>query len=254
MTKDFIDEQIEVVEIKKTVNKSSKENVQANKVNSFDIAGVEVEGKSISPKRGIPLSEDIRKKISEAGKGRKHTEESKRKIAEAHKGRKRPPISEETRQRMRVAHANRVRKPLSEETKRKISEAHLARGILLALTKQPKIVEVKVRKKYVPTDETRAKLREASKGRIFTQETRKKISDSLKGTVFTEERRRKLREAHNLRDHSRPVMTPNGEFVSREALKDRLVADGVRAPTKKIREWFKLYPSDYYYIKKNKIS
>lgn len=59
-----------------------------------------------------------------------------------------------------------------------------------------------------------------------------------------------MREAHKRRDYNRPVMTPNGEFISKEALKDRLVADGVSAPTKKIREWFKLYPNDYYYIKK----
>ena len=47
-------------------------------------------------------------------------------------------------------------------------------------------------------------------------------------------------------------MTPNGEFISKESLKDRLVADGVRTPTAKLREWFKLYPNDYYYIKKKK--
>lgn len=47
-------------------------------------------------------------------------------------------------------------------------------------------------------------------------------------------------------------MTPNGQFLSKEALKERLVTDGVKKPTDKIREWFKLYPNDYYYIKKTK--
>lgn len=61
-----------------------------------------------------------------------------------------------------------------------------------------------------------------------------------------------MRDAHKLRDHNRLVMTPNGEFISKESLKDRLVADGVRTPTAKLREWFKLYPNDYYYIKKKK--
>jgi len=45
MTKDFIDELIEVVEIKKTVKKSSKDNFQAKKAKSFEIAGVEIKCK-----------------------------------------------------------------------------------------------------------------------------------------------------------------------------------------------------------------
>ena len=140
----------------------------------------------------------------------------------------------------------------SEETKRKISEAHIARGILRAKEKKPKIVEIKIRKKYVPTEATRAKLREAMKNRVITDETRKKLSESNKGKVHTEETRRKLREAHKRRDYNRHVMTPFGEFESKEALKDRLVADGVSTPTIKIREWFKLYPNEYYYIKDKK--
>ena len=47
MTKDFIDNLIEVVEVKKTVKKSSKESFPAKKANSFEIAGVEVKQKRI---------------------------------------------------------------------------------------------------------------------------------------------------------------------------------------------------------------
>ena len=59
-----------------------------------------------------------------------------------------------------------------------------------------------------------------------------------------------MSEIHKARDHNKPVMTPNGEFISKNALWQRLVTDGVRNATAKIREWFKLYPNDYYYVKK----
>lgn len=55
-----------------------------------------------------PVSEEIRKKISEANKGRKLSEEHKAKISAAHKGKPHPQKGHK----------------LSEETKRKISEAH----------------------------------------------------------------------------------------------------------------------------------
>lgn len=84
--------------------------------------------------KGKHRSEETKKKISEAMKGRiswnkcKHlgplSEETKRKISEAHKGKK---LSEETRRKMSDAKKGRVSNmkgcKLSEETRRKISEA-----------------------------------------------------------------------------------------------------------------------------------
>ena len=150
---------------------------------------------------------------------------------------------------MREAQSNRVNKPLSEETKRKISEAHKARGIRLTIDAKPKIFEKKIRTKYVVSDATRAKLREARKNLVITDETRRKISEANRGQVRSEEARTKMMEAHERRDYNRPIMTPNGKFISKESLKQRLVADGIKTPTAKIREWFKVYPNDYYYIK-----
>jgi len=62
-------------------------------------------------------SEEARKKISDAHKGRKLSEEHKRKIGEAFKGRKQ---SEETKRK--ISETLKGRK-FSEETKRKMSEA-----------------------------------------------------------------------------------------------------------------------------------
>jgi len=199
MTKDFIDEQIEVIEIKKTVKKSSKELFNVNKNNSFEIAGVQVGQKFL-------ISDETRRKISEGNKGKIviFSDETRRKISESNKGKVR-----------------------SEETKRKISDSQKGKII---------------------SDITKEKLRESR--RNMSEETKNKMIEALKRQVFSEERRRKMREAHKRRDHNRPIMTPNGEFISKEALKQRLVSDGVSAPTVKIREWFNLYPNDFFYIKK----
>ena len=75
--------------------------------------------------KGIPKSEEHKRKISEAKKGitshflgKTHTEEAKRKISEAKKG---IPRSEETKRK--ISEKSKGRKH-TEETKRKISEAN----------------------------------------------------------------------------------------------------------------------------------
>jgi hypothetical protein len=194
MTKDFIDEQITVVEIKKTVKKSSKERFQASKPNSFEIIGIEVKHKRI-------ISEETRKKISEAHKGRKH-----------------PPVTEEARKKMSDFQRNRIRGPQSEETKRKISEAH------------------KGKVKPSASEETRRKMSESRRGKKKAPRTEEHTRNSVAGRVA-----------------NRPsVMTPHGEFVSRKALIRKITDDGILNATYKLIEWFKLYPTYYYYIKKPK--
>ena len=80
-----------------------------------------------SHREGKHRSEETKKKLSEALKGRtspnkgKHSsEETKRAISEAKKGKKRGPMTDETKLKLSVA---RKGKKLSEEHKRKISEA-----------------------------------------------------------------------------------------------------------------------------------
>lgn len=53
-------------------------------------------------------SEEIRKKISEASKGRKHSEVTKEKMAKAHKGKKYKPMSAEGRENIRKAHLGKT--------------------------------------------------------------------------------------------------------------------------------------------------
>jgi hypothetical protein len=126
------------------------------------------------------LSEEHKRKCSEAMKGLPKSEEHKRKLSEASKGVPRKPLSEETRRRMSEAHKG---VPLGKEHRRKISET----------------------KKGVPrkplSEEHKRKLSEALKGRQISEETRRKIREALKGLPgrpgipHSEEHRRKISEA-----------------------------------------------------------
>ena len=73
------------------------------------------------PHKGVPRSEECKKKIGDAHRGMKHTEEAKRKIGEAGRGRKRSP---ETRRKM--SEAAKKRKYTSEGLQ-KIKEAAILR-------------------------------------------------------------------------------------------------------------------------------
>ena len=121
--------------------------------------------------------------------GRIHSEETKRKMSTAHKGRK---FTAETRERMRLSSIERWKKSsVSDETKRKMSEAHKG------LTPWNKGVP--------QTEETKKKISDALKGRPspnkgnrHTEETIKKMKESRSGTgnaraIFNEEQVREIR-------------------------------------------------------------
>ena len=75
--------------------------------------------------KGMHLTEEHRKKISESLKGRTRSsfsEDTRRKMSESQKGKKRKPFSEETRRKMSESHKGKKRKPFSDEHRRKMSE------------------------------------------------------------------------------------------------------------------------------------
>lgn len=78
-------------------------------------------------KMRIPVSEETRRKISEAQTGKHHTEESKKKISEAKTGKH---LSEEHRNKLSESHTG---KHLSDETRRKMSDTRT--GKIYAPTK-----------------------------------------------------------------------------------------------------------------------
>jgi len=131
-------------------------------------------------------TEETKRKISKALKGRHVPHEIRKKISKTMMGRKKGPMAEETKRKISETMKGRKRKPHSEETKRKISEA---------LKGQPKSAE------------TRKKLSEALKGQTIPLEVRRKISETLKITCKDPERKRNTAIA---------LHAPNGTTLEQE--------------------------------------
>ena len=119
------------------------------------------------------ISEDTRKKLSKANKGRKHSEESKRKISEVNKG-----------------HFT------SEETRRKIGEAN--RGYVPWNKNKTGVFSKEALKKMSEAQKGKPS---GMKGKRHTKESKRKMSKSLKGKIpwikgkrHTKEARKKLSE------------------------------------------------------------
>ena len=103
---------------------------------------------------GAVVSDETRRKMSEALKGKPRSKEIRRKISEAHKGKTH---SEKSRRNMSESQKG---KTFSEETKRKLSEA---------------------KKGKTHSEETKRKLSEAKKGKTFSEEHKRKLSEANKG-------------------------------------------------------------------------
>lgn len=132
--------------------------------------------------KGKKLSEEVRKKMSDAHKGEKnyfygchHTDATRKKLSIAHKGKKLN-LSDEQRRKLSERQKGKVGpnlgKKASEETRRKMSIAHSN-----------------------PSPEVRRKLGEANRGRRFSEEHKRKISEALKGKIVSDETKEKIREA-----------------------------------------------------------
>jgi hypothetical protein len=133
-----------------------------------------------------PLSEETKRKIGKANKGRVFSEEIRLKMGNRI-------VSEETRRKMRT-------RTHSEETRLKMSEA--SKGRTHSEETRLKIGELSKIKTH--TEETKRKISArlmGNKGRHgpHSEETKRKISEAKKGRVFSEEHRRKLSEARQKR-------------------------------------------------------
>lgn len=158
----------------------------------------ETKRKISEAQKGKHPSEEAKEKMSEAQKGEKnhnygkhHTEETRKKISEAMKGENNPNygkhISEETKRKMSEALKGEKHpfygKHLTEETKRKMSETRKGKN---AGEKHP------FYGKHL-AEETRKKISEAFKGekhpnygKHHTKETKQRISEALKGKQIGE--------------------------------------------------------------------
>ncbi len=121
------------------------------------------------------VSEETRKRISEAGKGRVFSEEHRRRKSEAQVGRR---LSEETKAKIAAAHTG---KKLSDEHKRKVSEA--GKGRTMPQDARDRISKANKGKKF--TAEHLANLSAAHKGYVPSEETKRKLSEKFKGRERT---------------------------------------------------------------------
>lgn len=147
-----------------------------------------------------PVSEETRQKISQAGKGRPQSEESRRKKSESLKGRPGPflgkHLSEETKRKIAERHKGMTH---SEESKRKIGEASRFRNKGSKNPNYGKHLSLETRIKLSkanknPSEETRRKMRESGKVKIFTEEHKRHLSEGHRGKTLSEEAKQKRRD------------------------------------------------------------
>ncbi len=118
---------------------------------------------------GLPASEERKRKISEANRGRKASDETRKKISEA----------------------NKNRSPSS--FKNAIAAmAASTRGIKLSPERVEAIRQVWIGRKH--SEESKQKMSESAKRRKASDETRKKMSDALKGRIISPETLKKRAE------------------------------------------------------------
>lgn len=116
------------------------------------------------------LSEETKKKISAANKGKKRTEEEKQKMSNIQKNRS-PEIAKRAGLKLRGRQSPNKGVPHTEEAKQKIKIA---------------------RSKQIITEEHKQNMSKAQKGRKHSEETKKKIGCSNKGKVVSNETKLKM--------------------------------------------------------------
>lgn len=181
---------------------------------------------------GIKYSEESKKKMSESMKGIPKTEEAKKNLSEAKKG---IPLSEEHRIKLINSRKGRKHTP---ETLEKMRLANLGE-------KNPMYGKS-------PSEETRKKMSDAGKGKVFTEEHKKHLSenhDDRRGQKHTEESKQKMRDAKKGRgigqENAMAKLTENDVIEIK-----KMIRDGIKI--KDIAEKFNVTVANISCIKLNK--
>lgn len=121
-------------------------------------------------------TEESKKKMSVASKGRRHSEESKQKMSAALRGHK---VSDETKVKISVALLGRPGHKHTDEARAKISTSH--QGLKASPEARAKMsTSAKARPGHKQTDETRTKISMSRRGLRVSPEARAKMSASAK--------------------------------------------------------------------------
>jgi group I intron endonuclease len=124
---------------------------------------------------------ETRAKLSASNKGRIISEEWRKNMSIASKGR--PTITEETRSKMKKAQKGRI---ITDETKQKLRDANLGKKQTMDT-----LAKKSAARKGVPWSD---KKRESMVGRKASEEWKKKMSEKMKGRVISEEAKQKMRD------------------------------------------------------------
>jgi hypothetical protein len=149
-------------------------------------------------------------------------------------------------------------------TEFKTWNAHKQRSSLVTLSEEARAKISAANKGRKATPEARAKISAAHKGKKRTAEHRAKISAAQKGKKHTPETRdlfrivnagRKISPEHRAKivaSVSQPIVLPvGGQFDSIRKANDWLQSQGVGNGLKKITKWLKTHPDQVYYLPKD---
>lgn len=140
----------------------------------------ETKRKISEAKKGKKLSEEHKQKISNALKGKTFSEERNKKVSEALKGHT---VSDETKKKLSEAAKNRP--PISDETRKKLSQPGEKNGMY----------------GYKWSEDQRKHMSDVLSGRKLTEEQRKKWSEVKMGHIVSEETKKKLSEINKGKKH-----------------------------------------------------
>ena len=116
-------------------------------------------------------------------------------------------------------------------------------------TSRAKMLATKQQNPYTHTDESRALIRDALKGRAKTAEHKARVSQAKKGRPRSAEACART-SATLLANPPRvkPIQTPWGVFPRLHDAVAHARAQGVKNPRNKIVEWTKTQPDQYYFL------
>lgn len=148
---------------------------KGNKNNSKTYSWLqEAHSKNVSNRlKGIPLSNEHKEKLRQLRLGKKHSSQTKQKMS----GKMR---SNETRQKISQS---KIGIPRSEETKHKVSLSKI--GVTLSMKHKQAIKEGTIQryKDHPVSEETRVKIGNIHRGKVYNEETKRKIGEASKGRI-----------------------------------------------------------------------
>jgi hypothetical protein len=166
--------------VKKALEFSEKNKIVESKEWANLIVENGLDGGFTGHRKYKPMSEETKRKMSIARKGRTPWNKGLKGIAHLNPG-NRKPTRKETKEKIRKARARQI---FTQETREKMSKARKGKP-------RPEAREWLVGRKM--SEETKQKIGRANKGRTLSEEQKQKIREARAKQIFTEETKQKLK-------------------------------------------------------------